>query len=86
MQNQGFDLHIFSDLLNTGETPGQKVPPPRSFEPELSLRLVQSSFANIRLVKSNHGEISSEKCMAFCTRLENVPSADNSFLRYFDVV
>jgi hypothetical protein len=41
MQNQDFDLRIFSDLLNTGETLGQKVRPLRSFEPELSLPLVQ---------------------------------------------
>src|SRR6266540_7394476 len=29
MQNQDFDLRIFSDLLNTGETLGQKVRPLR---------------------------------------------------------
>ncbi len=52
MQNQDFDLRIFSDLLNTGATPGQKVRLLRSFEPESSLPLVQPSFANVNLMKA----------------------------------
>ena len=52
MQNQDFDLRIFSDLLNTGETLGQKVSPQGYFGPELSLQLVQSSFANVHLMKA----------------------------------
>jgi hypothetical protein len=52
MQNQDFDLRIVTDLLNTGETLGQKVSLLRSFAPELSLQLVQSSFANVNLMKA----------------------------------
>ena len=51
MQNQGFDLRIFSDLLNTGETLGQKVYPLRSFEPELSLQLAQPCVSSEYLMK-----------------------------------
>jgi hypothetical protein len=49
---ESFDHRIFSDLLNTGETPGRKVHPQRSFEPKLSLSLVQSSFANVNIVNA----------------------------------
>ena len=52
MQNQDFDLRTFSELLNTGETPEQKISLLRSFGPKLSLRLVQSSFANVNLMKA----------------------------------
>jgi hypothetical protein len=63
MQNQDFDIRIFSDLPNTGETLGQKVRPLRSFEPELSLPLVQSSFARRYLMKAKYREMATEKCM-----------------------
>jgi hypothetical protein len=43
---------IFSELLNTGETLGQKVAPPSSFAPKLSLQLVRPSFANVHLMKA----------------------------------
>jgi hypothetical protein len=46
---------IISDLLNTGETPEQKVSPPKSIAPELSLRLVQSSNAVVYLMKARLG-------------------------------
>jgi hypothetical protein len=52
MQNQDFDLRIFSDLLNTGETLGQKVHLQRSFAPVLSLLLAQPSFANVHLMNA----------------------------------
>jgi hypothetical protein len=45
MQNQDFDLRISSDLLNTGETLGQKVRLLQYFAPEFSLPLVQWSFS-----------------------------------------
>jgi hypothetical protein len=47
----GFDLRTLSDLLNTGETPEQKVRSQRSFEPELSLPLVQSCVSSEYLMK-----------------------------------
>jgi hypothetical protein len=52
MQDQDFDLCIFSDLLNTGETPGQKVSPLRSFEPELPVLLAQSCVSSEYLMKA----------------------------------
>jgi hypothetical protein len=55
MQNQDFDLRIVTDLLNTGETPGQKVSLLRSFSPVLSLQLVQSSFAKSYLMTAMFG-------------------------------
>ena len=55
MQNQDFDLQIVADLLNTGETLGQKVYPLRSFGSELSLQLVQWSIAVDYLVKAKLG-------------------------------
>ena len=45
-------LGIFSELLNTGETPGQKAQPLKPPAPELFWRLVQSSFANVNLMKA----------------------------------
>jgi hypothetical protein len=30
------------------------------------------SFANVHLMKAQYGEMSTEKCMAFCSRLEHV--------------
>jgi hypothetical protein len=48
----GFDLCIVIDLLNTGAKPEEKVRLPGSFEPELSLPLVQSSFAKRCLMKA----------------------------------
>ena len=52
MQNQDFDLRIFSDLLNTGEMLGQKVRPLRSFAPVLSLQLVGWSIAVVYIVNA----------------------------------
>ena len=46
------DLRVFNDLLNTGVKPLGKVRPPGSFEPGLSLRLVQWSFAKRYLMKA----------------------------------
>ena len=46
---------IISNLLNTGETPSQKVSPLRSFEPKLSLSLVRSSFSPEYLMKAMFG-------------------------------
>ena len=66
MQNQDFDLQIVADLLNTGETPGQKVSPLRSFGSELSLQLVQWSIAVDYLVKAKLWGNVNRKCMAFC--------------------
>ena len=69
MQNQDFDLHIFSDLGNTGETPRQKASPPRFFAPELSLRLVRWSFSPESVAEAKLRRDINRKCMAFCTRL-----------------
>jgi hypothetical protein len=52
MRNLDFGPGIVIVLLNTGETLGQKVSPLKSFEPELSLQLVQSSFANVHLMNA----------------------------------
>jgi hypothetical protein len=52
MRNQDFDLRIFSDLLNTGEIPEQKVRPPDSFGSESSLPSVQWSIAVVYLMKA----------------------------------
>ena len=55
MQKQYFDPRIFSGLLNTGVTPGQKVVLPGSFEPELSLLLVQSCVSSEYLMNARLG-------------------------------
>jgi hypothetical protein len=36
------------------------------------LLLVRPSFDNVKLMKANYGEISTEKCMAFCPDHNNV--------------
>ena len=41
MRDRAFDLCTLSDLLSTGETPGQKVSPLQFFGPKLSLPLAQ---------------------------------------------
>jgi hypothetical protein len=55
MQKQDLARRLPIDLLNTGETAGQKVSPLRSFGSELSLQLVQPSFANVNLMKARLG-------------------------------
>jgi hypothetical protein len=55
MQNRDAELRILIHLLNTGETAGQKVYLPACFWQELSLQLVQSSFANVNLMKARLG-------------------------------
>ena len=55
MQNQDFDLRIFGNLLNIGETPGQKIRLLKPFAPVLSLPLVQSSFAKRYFMKASLG-------------------------------
>jgi hypothetical protein len=57
MQNQDFDLRIFSDLLNTGAIPGQKVVLLRSFGSELSLQLVLQCVPSEYLMKAILGEL-----------------------------
>jgi hypothetical protein len=45
-----------------------------------TLRLVQSSFAYVDWMKANYGEISTEKCMAFCPYRADgwLPGADKA--------
>ena len=52
MRKRDFDPCTVIVLLSAGETPGQKVSRLRSFDPELSLQLVQSSFAKRYLLKA----------------------------------
>ena len=76
MQNQDFGLRIFNDLLNTGETPRQKVSPLRSFALKLPLQLVRPSFAGVNLMKAKLWGNVNRKCMAFCKRHERAGYAD----------
>jgi hypothetical protein len=69
MQNQDFDLRIVTDLLNTGETLGQKVRPLRSFEPGLPLPLVQYCMQCAHIVKAKFWENIFRKAYGFSSGL-----------------
>jgi len=46
-----------------------------NLSPKRTWRLIRSSFANVHLMKANYGEMSTEKCMAFCNRHERANAA-----------